>query len=329
MKKLLLNLLILISTTTLIAQGSTCISSATVIDECGTAFTGTNPPDPTLCASHPCAQNDLDCDGNRDIDNSIENPMFWTFTPGTSCDYSIFIEACGCDGGSGPCSGGNFGWYQADDALPGGNITQTVMQNNFFGSNGNGPCAGNGATYCESLTSTGTFIAGDPVYIIFDGNAGSQCNFSITLTPDAACGGCVLVLGYSKFDLESRFVKSKEFINVTFYTTPDVNGKYVIEKSINGLDWSELSKLNLDEGNTNTQLHTLSDIDYSTGYNYYRLVDEGGKVIDETVTFVADINKPYKVYTITGQLLDEDKLDTYQGILYYIYEDGTTQKIIK
>jgi hypothetical protein len=272
------------------------------------------------------------------LDNSIENPLFWTFTSSVSCNYNITISACGCSGGAGGCSGGNFGAYQADGALPAGNITSYFYQDNFFGSNGNGAgCACSGASCCETLTFTAAVTANQPVYLVFDGNAGSVCNFSISVTQGSGCASCTILSSIDN-GFTSKIIRDKGFVFLEWSSEPNFNGDYILEKSYDNVNFSFLANLKNVNPNGNTIKHNYKDYALNDGYDYiyYRLKRKSISEIEfsgirTTVVNLRQFKEAkvvsQKVYDVFGKEYMENNLPS--GMVIYVteFEDGT--KIIE
>ncbi|MFB6305955.1 MAG: PKD domain-containing protein, partial [Flavobacteriales bacterium] len=164
-----------------------CVDSAKVIDACGTSFTMNNKwrddcgrdcgNSGTCGGGMGWAGSDWDfncstcgnCSDGCEIDGSTENNAFWTFTPGSSCDYDVTFETANCIDGSGI----QYGIFDYN----GTNITK------YHVSDGNG----NNGTWTETITVT----SGTEVIIGIDGLAGDICDVSITVDP-VNCGSCTI-----------------------------------------------------------------------------------------------------------------------------------------
>jgi len=115
-------------------------------------------------------------------------------------------------------------------------------------------------------------------------------------------------------------------------TASELNNDYfLLERSTNGIDWREVSKVG-GAGNSNSMMEYRYDDDtYLDSLNYYRLtqVDFDGK--SETFKVIAIDNRDnsnrvlVKVVNLMGQEVDE-----YQtGLVLEIYSDGTTRKLMR
>jgi hypothetical protein len=329
MKKIILLLTILtLSVTNLFSQGD-CPSSATQINLCGQAFTLNNGgntdcnPDDCGGACPQCVgpKNNSNFDGDCtteapstncgcDLGGSIENNVWFYFCPTVSCDYDIDITVSNCNSTSG-MQYAVYGWN------PPGSIT------NFYDEEGSG-----GVYYNNTTSNTYGFTAGECVYIMLDGFGGTVCDVALTVNPTAGCGGCT-ILAYTPDSFKTKYIKKTNITEIEFYTEGDNNNTYIIEKSLDGINY-EMIEGDIEE-QTEKQLHHYIDNRPSFGYNYYKLtqISQFGlsEVIGEDVIFVPNNSTPYRVYTVLGEEIKD--ISKYNGILMYIYEDGTVEKIIK
>jgi hypothetical protein len=345
MKKLLLTIIsIVLLGFTSFTQGSTCISTASVINACGTSFSGTNPPDGTLCGTHPCAQANFDCNtstcpncstSGNDIQNSIENPLFWQFTSSVNCNYNISVTACNCAGGSGPCSGANFASFSANSSLPAGTITSYSEYSNFFGSRGGGACAckADSGPCCQTIAFTAAVTANQPFYMVFDGNAGSVCDFSIVVNPGSGCASCTILSSYDAY-LKAELSKTGSDAYLSWYSLPDFNnGTYILERSLDGKNFSFLANINNVNPTGQTLYHTYTDYDvkeFGCDVVYYRLksksVDEllfniNSMIVLRTKRSASAVSST-KIFDVCGKEYSENNLPS--GMIIYVteFEDG-------
>ena len=111
------------------------------------------------------------------------------------------------------------------------------------------------------------------------------------------------------------------------------NDYFIIEKTVDGEIFEIVGTQN--GAGTNTQLSNYSMIDYNVqkAINYYRLkqTDFDGKyTFSDLISFdnrqLIDIEKTIvKAYDILGREIDEN----YSGLVYLLYSDGSTSKIIQ
>jgi gliding motility-associated-like protein len=193
--------LLIISLFTLFAnislgQGN-CPGDAFPIDNCGQSFQLTNSTaiydacSPGSCGGF-CPQcvgqsNNANFDSNCttsapggncgcDLNGSIENNVWFSFTPAESCSYQIEVTVSNCNSTSG-LQYAVYGWNPPNPI--------SVYYDHVSAA---------GIYYNNTTTNTYNLTAGLGVYLMFDGFAGSVCDISIVITPGANCAGCNLIL---------------------------------------------------------------------------------------------------------------------------------------
>lgn len=303
MKTLILGLILFLTPIILSAQlTNDCAEDATVINQCGAAFSitqaqmGLATTDQGCSVGGSCPINyvngqgyeNFDCNnstGNAagdDFNGSIENSVWWTFIPQETCDYTVQITISNCcckDKGS--TNAAQFQIFDADAALPGGTI-QNIMayQTGVVG------------TFSPTISVTN----GNPVYILLDGLNGTDCDISVTITPQASCTGCN-ILPVELIEFTGRTVDN---INKLYWATATEinNSHFIIQKSYDGESWNDIGRIP-GAGNTNTpSMYEYNDKVYKTQILYYRLlqVDFNGAVtLYKAIVLVSKISKsPFK-----------------------------------
>ncbi len=124
--------------------------------------------------------------------------------------------------------------------------------------------------------------------------------------------------------IEFRVIKNESENTLKWSTLSETNNaQFIIEKSINGLDWVEIYST-LGQGNSSTTSHyNYIDNHVLPTLNYYKLIqiDYDGETEELGIISVDNsFNEPrlIKITNIMGQEVDED----YQGLKLYIYENG-------
>jgi len=122
-------------------------------------------------------------------------------------------------------------------------------------------------------------------------------------------------------------------ILIDWETSLEINNDYfILEKSINGINWKELHKVEgqgtkytstqytaTDSITSNHNYYRLKQIDYDQNYKYYSPIYLYAKYLKEkTIVMVIDL---------LGNKIQN--LETYSGIYVAIYEDGTVCKFYK
>lgn len=128
-------------------------------------------------------------------------------------------------------------------------------------------------------------------------------------------------------------VNNNEYNYLSWVTATELNNShFVLERSLNSMDWNELSIIQ-GNGNSSTPIYyDFKDYEYNkTEYNYYRLkqVDFNG---DHKYSNIISILSPYikekklvKTINLDGKEVDKN----YVGLVIEIYDDGTIKKIIR
>lgn len=117
---------------------------------------------------------------------------------------------------------------------------------------------------------------------------------------------------------------------VEWKTSTEHNSSYFeIERATDNMDFSPIGTVTASFNSTTTKNYQFIDKQSKTGLNYYRLkqFDKNGSNTIYDLIIVVDNKKselkPYKIYNINGQEVDE----TYEGIKIIQYLDGKTIKI--
>lgn len=243
----------------------------------------------------------------------------------------------------------NISWYNFT-AAANGNIT--INFNNMECNNGGGGFqTGLFQGACGSLTATGACVAaasgsvtytipgavaGASYYIAMDGNAGSNCHFTVSgtnVTP------LPIELGSFNATLENNSVK------LNWNTFSERNNNYfTIDKSKNGKDWEFVAQVKGSGNSSVEKIYSVSDNDPYEGSTYYRLTqtDFNGKTSEssfddvyvkrteklrinifpnpssESNKAIVNVYNPYSkettidVYEINGKLVDSKIITTQE-----------------
>jgi len=121
------------------------------------------------------------------------------------------------------------------------------------------------------------------------------------------------------------------FNNLKWATASEQNSShFIVEKSINGETWREIAnKPSAGNSTENINYYYLDNIDYF-GLNYYRLVQHdidgqfkvyGPIALDNTIK----VKKVVKYVNLMGQEVGPE----VKGVVFEVYEDGTSKKILR
>jgi hypothetical protein len=175
----------------------------------------------------------------------------------------------------------------------------------------------------SSWTSmTFSVAAGECIYLVVDGFAGDQCDYSYTL--NNISGGCNLVP--LPVELEVFDGYHENGVNKLYWvTTTEVNNDYfTIERSRGGTFWEELGTVQGMGNSNNRNEYYYNDDSYVDGINYYKLTQtdfDGNKDTFRIVSINTKYNinnQNYMVINLFGQEVSKD----YNGIRVIVYEDG-------
>lgn len=117
---------------------------------------------------------------------------------------------------------------------------------------------------------------------------------------------------------------------LTWSTTTEINNDYfIVEKSYNGHDWEEVTRIK-GAGNSNEVIsYHYRDDNFKSSTIYYRLKqkDYDGKysysdIISVNHSEKSGNRKPVKIINYMGQEVSED----YKGLKFFIYENGDVEK---
>lgn len=326
MKKII-NFIIILTTPILLNSQGNCPSNATQINRCGQAFTLTNTnanyddcnPDECSGACPQCvgpknnSNFDSDCTTEApstgcgcDLGGSIENNVWFYFCPTESCDYDVEVNISNCNSTSG-----------MQYAVYGWNYPGSIS--NYYDEEG-----GPGIYYNNTTTNRYSFSSGECVYIMLDGYGGTECDISLTVNPVTsggnACSGCT-ILAENIWGFDVKYQNNKAVLN---WGSEDIDNVSV-EHSVDGINWTVLGGI---YWNTSETSFMFEHDDLNKGYNYYRLTLDGVTSTRTRVIYHTDkLVNISRIIDISGREIYD--IENYNGVLIYVYEDGTIEKVIK
>lgn len=240
-------------------------SSASQIDNCGTAFNGS-----TNGSSHEGLQNtnayeDLDCDGTTEVNWTVENDTWFYFCVdplvGTqNWNFEVSVTSC--------ASGCGIQWGVMQGTPNSLNPLYTTTNT----ANCNTDAVNPGETDIQTISI-------DPlngcVYIVFDGYGGSICDYSISITCPG-CGSCVLPVEVTQFTAK----KKGNGIEVTWRILEEMGIQFyrIYKSEDDGETYFLLGEIPASGGGQ----YRILDWKPTTGANYYHLkaIETTGKEID-------------------------------------------------
>jgi hypothetical protein len=187
-----------------------------------------------------------------------------------------------CMNGAGSCMHvrHSYGTNNSDDqiAVANGSVLKydqtsgSVTYNKRVSSSSTLKVCTSGADYCKN--GGGCCISAGAACTVGSPFAGTSLNpASCSSLPSTCSYPLAINLAYFKAQ------KSSEGVQIKWITALEHNSDYfIIEKSTNGLDWTEVSKV-IANGGANGASYSTIDYSPSAGYNYYRLteVEKSGK----------------------------------------------------
>ena len=308
-------------------NGTAC--TAEVIDECGVSFTTNNYGESNAgngvgtevcidwhwfwgnCIETAYIYNDLDnntttetYNNGGDVGYSVENDIYYTFSQTALDIYTITIEPSNCSSTNGfqyavfeGVSCNKFG----DDLLAGGQ-------------------SGDNWTGTQVFTIAPTDVTKD-IFIQIDGYAGTECDFSVTITPTNTC----TVLPVELINFKGEFINGGNYIS--WETLTEINNDYFsLERSNNTVDFEEVSVVQGKGNSTELQEYSFLDREILNETYYYRLkqVDfDGATTYSKIISVDGEENvKLVKIVNVMGQVVSENA----QGIKFYVYNNGMINK---
>lgn len=237
-------------------------SGATQMSQCGYTYTGSNIGySPNPCASSP---------ENVDCNNSTTGTACGASTTGDDVAYIINNESWWYF-----CSFAAATWQVTLSGISNCTLTdplnQGIQMSIFSGTPSNLTCiqSAPNPSYPGDTWTSSTFAttAGQCIYILVDGFAGDQCNYSFTLTN--LSGGCVILpVRLISFNAEAIGGNKVKLDWITEAEQP--NAPYLIERSINGIDFSAIGSMPSNNSPLSS-LYTFIDPSPVNGTNYYRI----------------------------------------------------------
>jgi len=113
-------------------------------------------------------------------------------------------------------------------------------------------------------------------------------------------------------------------------TASEINNDYfVVEHSTNGVEWKNVASVD-GAGNNFTELNYSVKLPAGSGENYYRLkqIDFDGTYSYSTIIMSKCLVKERKLLKICNILGQEVDINS-RGMLFFIYNDGTSEKILR
>ena len=292
-------------------------SGSAGINQCGTVFNGSNigyspsngyPGNENIDnnASTTCSG----CTAGENVPYIINNDSWFYFCATAAGTYNVnFSGISGCINNEGLQMSILRGtptnlttvWNAANPSLPGSSQTSS----NF------------------SVT------AGECIYMIVDGFAGDQCNYSYTL--NAVSSPCNLNPLPAELDNFIGYNENAENV-LRWITASELNSKeFIIKKSVDGQFWSNLVTVPAAVSSNESKTYKVMDRDYEKAINYYKLIqiDQNGVENWSKIISIDNTAKSQKILYSTNIMGQKIDAANFEGIIIDVYEDGSTHKRFK
>ena len=248
------------------------LNGASGIDECGVVFNGTNigySPSNVLPGNEDLDNNIATtcatCSLGDDVPYVVNNDSWFLFCATSAGTWSVdFSGITNCYF--------NYGLQMTIFKGVSGGLTQI----------GNAPSPSNpGSSWTSSDFDV---VAGECIYMLVDGFAGDQCDYSYTL--NNVSGSCdLLPIKLTNFNAE--YIKETNQVLLLWNTVTEINNEsFTIERSADGLSF-ETVEMVAGAGNSNVlQAYQTIDKFPFIGTSYYRLIQtdfDGTKEVSDLV----------------------------------------------
>jgi len=264
---------------------------------------------------------------------SLENTQWIKFMPQSGVSqFQILGTNINCSGGgcgfqfgifSGSCSSlvseGCYGNKVCSGGQSVSGPTNTSATDGFSIAWSNATTTGFTATITK--TGGGSFNGTEVFYLVMDGNSDADCQYSLQGVNLQA-----LPIELISFTAEN----SGQMNTIKWTCATEINNQYfVVERSLDAVNWFELSNVNGVGNSTTSTNYTYLDFSFQRNTtNYYRLkqVDFNGDFKYFSIIFVNNnqsIKNVKKVFSLIGVEVDKST----KGFLIYQYSDDTYKKV--
>lgn len=170
-------------------------------------------------------------------------------------------------------------------------------------------------------------VAGQTYIVLLTNFSGSAGYISFSQSGGAGSADCAIVL---PVELAAFDGKNEGSLNkLQWMTATEHNSShFIVERSTDSFFWNQVSTVS-SKGNTNEMsMYTSFDDSYSSQINYYRLkqVDLNGESKYSDVVTI-DNRLSEKVLLKIVNSLGQEVSASSEGLIFYLYEDGTVVKI--
>ena len=265
---------------------------------------------------------------------SLENTLWTQFQPiagtnsiqisgsGISCggpvcawQFGLFSGSCGsltpegCISNGNPCANGPDP-NTASTNPSGGNNTYLLTWNSI---------SATGFTGTITLNGGGAFTGTETFYLAMDGNANSDCQFTLA----------GVNLQQLPIELISLIAKNYGGVNrLIWEVASETNNDYfTIERSIDGITWREIGQIDGAGTSQDQRKYSFFDELFEARINYYRLkqTDFDGAFEYSKVLYI-DNTDMTRTLVRTVNTMGQDVQPEFRGIVIDVYSDGSSEK---
>lgn len=176
-----------------------------------------------------------------------------------------------------------------------------------------------GFTGTMTPTGGGTFTGTETFYLVMDGNANSDCQFTLS----------GVNLQPLPIELVSFYAKKFNNANRIYWeVASEVNNDYfTVERRTDFETWEEIGTINGAGTSSEQRLYAYTDERYAAKINYYRLkqTDFDGKYEYSKIISVDNSDVDRTVVSIVNAMGQEVSANE-SGLKIFVYSDGTTEK---
>lgn len=229
---------------------------------------------------------------------SLENNIWYSFTTNTlcvsPCTVVVTISNISCTGGG---SGFQIGYWSG--SCTGTSTTSLTYLGNTTGSGG-------------TVTTTITGLSpGQKITIGIDGNAGANCTFSISATNTQPLPvDLIYFYGYQNDKNNILEWASLSETNVDYY---------LVEKSVDGINYTELGRVKAEGNTTSKRIYSLTDENVHNEFTYYRLTsfdkDRSSKIFNVVSVNNTNFHSLFNVFPNPGSSLITVKFDERSNMM--------------
>lgn len=295
------------------------IGGAEGIDQCGVTYSGTN------IGYYPTnggvGLENLDgnagttcptCTAGDDVSYIVNNDSWFYFCATTAGDWSVdFNNITNCTNASNA------------DGLQMTIFTGTPTSLTQVWNSANPSQPGSSQT-SPSFPVT----AGQCVYLVVDGFAGDQCDYSYTLNNlTAPCDLLPLPTELSNFIVYNAGNKNI----LRWKTLSEANSDYfTLERSIDGISWEFIESIPASGNSIETLSYLYEDDQFRNSMNYYRLSQYDVDATESwSIIRAIDNSQSNPSILKTINLIGQEVDDLYTGCVIVIYSNGTTERVYR